>query len=377
MNENKYKNIIVTLITITNLLVAFFISGIVIWALGENPWYALKTMLYGAFGYEEGLGYTLYYTTNFIFTGLAFAIGFHCGLFNIGAEGQAYIGGLAVGLICLWFENWPILLVFPLAVMASIIFGGLWGAIPGYLKGRHGSHEVVTTIMFNFIASVVMVYLLSHVLRPPQEMSPESRDFAEKVWIPQMHEIFGWFGIKITQTPLNGTFFFSLICLLLVWRFIWYTRWGYEIRTVGSSETAAVYAGIKVSRNIIIAMTIGGGLSGFVGINEIMGSSHRIMLNFQEGIGFTGIAVSLIGRNHPLGIFLAALLFGILYQGGAELSFEVQSIDRHMVVLIQGLVILFAGALENLFRPQIENIVKDCLKKNCLTMRKITNFKLI
>jgi len=364
MKENQTNNIIVTLITITNLLVAFIISGFVIWSLGEDPWFALKTMLYGAFGYEEGLGYTLYYTTNFIFTGLAFAVCFHCGLFNIGAEGQAYIGGLAVGLICLWFENWPLLLVFPLAVVVSIIFGGLWGAIPGYLKGRHGSHEVVTTIMFNFIASVVMVYLLSHVLRPPQEMSPESRDFAERVWIPQMHEIFDWIGIKITQTPLNGTFFFALICLFFMWRFIWYTSWGYELRTVGASESSAVYAGINVSRNVIIAMTIGGGLSGFVGINEIMGSSHRIMLNFQEGIGFTGIAVSLIGRNHPLGILLASLLFGILYQGGAELSFEVQSIDRHMVVLIQGLVILFAGALENLFRPQVENFVNHFFMKN-------------
>ena len=213
--------------------------------------------------------------------------------------------------------------------------------------------------MFNFIASVITVYLLSHVLRPPREMSPESRDFAEKVWIPQMHEIFGWFGFEITQTPLNGTFFFALICLFLVWRFVWFTRWGYELRTVGTNESAAVYAGISVSKNIIIAMIICGGLSGFVGINEIMGSSHRIMLNFQSGIGFTGIAVSLIGRNHPLGILLAGLLFGILYQGGAELSFEVQTIDRHMVVLIQGLVILFAGALENLFRPQIEHFVKQ------------------
>ena len=145
----------------------------------------------------------------------------------------------------------------------------------------------------------------------------------------------------------------------MVWRFVWFTRWGYELRTVGTNESAAVYAGISVSKNIIIAMIICGGLSGFVGINEIMGSSHRIMLNFQAGIGFTGIAVSLIGRNHPLGILLAALLFGILYQGGAELSFEVQTIDRHMVVLIQGLVILFAGALENLFRPQIEEFVKQ------------------
>ena len=210
MSDRQVNDLVVTLVTVTNLLLAFLISGIVIWALGEDPWFALKTMLYGAFGYDEGLGYTLYYTTNFIFTGLGFAIGYHCGLFNIGAEGQAYIGGLAVGLLCLWLENWSLLIVFPLAVIASIVFGGIWGAIPGYLKARHGSHEVVTTIMFNFIASVIMVYLLSHVLRPPQEMSPESRDFDENVWIPQMHEIFGWFGIEITRTPLNGTFFLLL-----------------------------------------------------------------------------------------------------------------------------------------------------------------------
>ena len=122
MKERQTNNLIVSLITITNLLVAFFISGIVIWILGEDPLFALKTMLYGAFGYEEGLGYTLYYTTNFIFTGLAFAIGFHCGLFNIGAEGQAYIGGLAVGLICLWFENWSIFIVFPLSSNSSFVF---------------------------------------------------------------------------------------------------------------------------------------------------------------------------------------------------------------------------------------------------------------
>ncbi len=358
MTENRVNTLIVILVTLANLIIAFLISGIVIWILGENPWFALKTMLYGAFGYDEGLGYTLYYSTNFIFTGLAFAIGFKCGLFNIGAEGQAYIGGLGVGLVCLWLENFSLWIVFPLAVIISIIFGGLWGAIPGYFKAKRGSHEVVTTIMFNFIASVIMVHLLSHVLRPPKEMSPESREFGERVWIPQMHEIFSWFGLEITQTPLNATFIFALLCLFLVWRFIWYTNWGYELRTVGTNETAALYAGISVSKNIVIAMFIGGGLAGFVGINEIMGSSHRLMLNFQAGFGFTGIAVSLIGRNHPLGILFAALLFGVLYQGGAELSFELQTIDSYMVVLIQGLVILFAGALENLFRPQIIEFVR-------------------
>ncbi len=369
MNEKQANTLVVTSLTIINLLLAFFISGLVIWALGENPWFALKTLLYGAFGYDEALGYTLYYTTNFIFTGLAFAVGFHCGLFNIGAEGQAYIGGLGVGLICLWLEDWPLLLVFPLSVFAAIIFGGIWGAIPGYLKAKRGSHEVVTTIMFNFIASVIMVDLLSHVLRPDGEMSPESREFSERVWMPQMHEMFSWFGMDITKTPLNGSFIFALFCLVIVWRLIWYTKWGYEIRTVGTNENAAVYAGISVSKNIIIAMILCGSLAGFVGINEIMGSNHRIILNFQAGIGFTGIAVSLIGRNHPLGILLAALLFGILYQGGAELSFEIQAIDRYMVVLIQGLVILFAGALENLFRPQIEQLVKNLITETSVNQK--------
>ena len=211
MNERQAETLVVTLVTVTNLLIAFFISGVVIWALGVDPWFALKTLLYGAFGYDEVLGYTLYYTTNFIFTGWALAIGFHCGLFNIGAEGQAYIGGLAVGLICLWLENWPLLLVFPLAVTVSIIFGGIWGAIPGYLKAKRGSPEVVTTIMFHFIASVIMVDLLSHDLRPTGDMSPESRDLAARVWVPHMYEVFNWFGVQLTKTPLNGTILYAII----------------------------------------------------------------------------------------------------------------------------------------------------------------------
>ena len=144
------------------------------------------------------------------------------------------------------------------------------------------------------------------------------------------------------------------MCCVLVWLFIWHTRWGYEVRTVGQNETAAVYAGISPSRNIIIAMCLSGALAGMVGINEIMGVQHRLILDFTGGYGFVGIAVALMGRNHPVGIVLAALLFGALYQGGGELSFEIPTITRYMVVVIQGLVILFSGALEHLFRPRIE-----------------------
>jgi len=164
----------------------------------------------------------------------------------------------------------------------------------------------------------------------------------------------GWIGIDLGASPLNLSFLWALICCWLVWGFIWRTRWGYELRTVGQNQRAAVYGGISVSKNIILAMAISGGLAGFVGLNEIMGVQHRLLLNFVAGYGFVGIAVALMGRNHPVGILLAALLFGALYQGGAELAFDMPKITREMVVVIQGLVILFAGALENMFRPQIE-----------------------
>ncbi len=356
MSERSAKVLLVTLITLGNLFLAFFVSGVIVWSVGESPLRALEVLLYGAFGYSGGVGYTLYYTTNYIFTGLAFAVAFHTRLFNIGAEGQAYIGGLGVGLVCLATDTLPFWVILPLATLAAVVFGGLWGAIPGWLQARRGSHVVITTIMFNFIASSLMIWLLSEVLIKPGQMSPETREVLPNAWIPQLHEWFGDWGMS--RSPLNASFFWALLCCVLVWRFIWHTRWGYELRTVGANETAAVYGGISVSRNVILAMAVSGALAGFVGLNEIMGVQHRILLNFQLGYGFTGIAVALIGRNHPLGVLLAAILFGALYQGGAELAFEMDKIDNHMVILIQALVILFAGALENLFKPQLEAFVK-------------------
>tara|TARA_B100001540_G_C15710506_1_gene598319 strand:- start:681 stop:1139 length:459 start_codon:yes stop_codon:yes gene_type:complete len=140
-----------------------------------------------------------------------------------------------------------------------------------------------------------------------------------------------------------------------MWFFVWRTRWGYEIRTTGSNQKAAIYAGISPAKNIILAMIISGALAGMVGVNEIIGVHHRLILDFPAGYGFVGIAVALMGRNHPLGIFFAALLFGALYQGGAELSFDIPNITRDTMVFIQGLVILFSGAMEYVFRPYIEN----------------------
>ncbi len=348
----------VVLLPLVNLAAAFLVSGIVIMAIGENPVEVVELLIWGAFGSEEAVGYTLYYATNFIFTGLAVAVAFHCGLFNIGGEGQAYIGGLGVGLVSLHLDMLPFALFLPVAILAAALFGSAWAFIPGYLQARRGSHIVITTIMFNFIAASVMVYLLVNVLIEPGQMSPESREFAASASLPSMHEALAWFGIGIAKSPLNLAFLWALICCLLVWLFVWHTRWGYELRTVGANQAAAVYAGISPARNIVIAMGISGGLAGFLGINEIMGVHHRLLLEFTAGYGFVGIAVALMGRSHPVGICLAALLFGALYQGGAELSFEIPKVTREMVVVIQGLVILFCGALEFMFKPGIETLFR-------------------
>lgn len=336
-----------------NILVALVVSALVILAIGEDPVGALWTMLAGAFGTGTGLGYTLYYATSLIFTGLSVGVAFHAGLFNIGGEGQAYLGGLGVGLVCLALGGWPWWAALPLTVLAAMAFGAAWAFIPGYLQAYRGSHVVITTIMFNFLASALMVYLLVNVLIRPGQMSPESREIDPSLFLPTMHGMLGALGVRIDATPLNLSFFLALAACVLVWLFVWHTRQGFALRTVGANEQAAHYAGIDARRTVVVAMLISGALAGLLGINEIQGVQHRLMLNFPAGLGFTGIAVALMGRAHPAGIVPAAILFGALYQGGAELAFEYQTISPELVVVIQGVVILFAGALEHLFRPAL------------------------
>jgi len=288
--------------------------------------------------------------------GLAVAIAFHCGLFNIGGEGQAYLGGLGAGMVGLGLGHWPFYIVIPVAIMAAALFGAAWAYIPAWLQAKRGSHIVITTIMFNFLAASLMTYILVDILIKPGQQAAESRNFEDGAIIPFVHDLFAGVGVNVGHSNLNLTFLLALVCCVLFWFFVWRTRWGYEIRAVGHNEPAAVYAGIAPSRAIIIAMAISGALAGLVGVNELLGVHHRILLEFTAGYGFVGIAVALMGRNHPVGIFLAALLFGALYQGGAEISFDMPNVTRDMVVVIQGLVILFSGALENMFRPRIEGL---------------------
>jgi simple sugar transport system permease protein len=245
-----------------------------------------------------------------------------------------------------------------LGTAAAFAFGAAWAFIPGLLQATRGSHIVITTIMFNFLASALMVYLLVKVLSVPGSMAPETRTFAEGAHLPKLGGLMSLFGLDIGGAPLNLSFFLALFTGFCVWLLIWRTRFGYEIRASGLNPTAAVYAGVSQVRVIVITMLISGGLAGLLAVNAILGDQHRVQLEFTAGAGFVGIAVSLMGRSHPVGIVLAAILFGMLYQGGADLAFDMPAITRDMIVVIQGLVILFAGALEFMFRPALVRLFR-------------------
>ncbi|KIQ04530.1 sugar ABC transporter permease [Agrobacterium tumefaciens] len=352
------------LLPLLNLVTALFISGIVVWGIGEDPFAALRLLVEGALGRGDAIGFTLFYTTSFIFTGLSVAVAFHAGLFNIGSEGQAYIGGLGAALVALALDHYvPWYVTMPFAIIGAAVFGAAWAFIPGWLQAKRGSHVVITTIMFNFIAAALMVYLLVNVFIVPGKMAPETRTFLPGGQLPKLDWLMAMFGLKLGPAPFNVSFLIALVAAFLVWVLIWRTKLGYEMRTLGISPSAAVYAGIPYSRTVIIAMLISGGLAGMMALNPVMGASARLQVEFVGGAGFVGIAVSLMGRSHPVGIVFAALLFGILYQGGADLSFEMPNITREMIVVIQGLVILFAGALEYMYRPALVRIYQQFVKR--------------
>ena len=341
-----------------NLAVALLLSAVVILLVGESPGKALRILAAGAFGDTEAVGYTLYYATNFVFTGLAVAVAFHGGLFNIGAEGQAYLGGLGVALLCLGAGGWPTALVIPAAILVAAAAGAAWAFVPGWLQAYRGSHVVITTIMFNFIAASVMTYLLVNVLIKPGQQSPETREFAPSTWMPQLHGALRAVGLELGRSPLNVALVIALGAAVLVWFYLWHTRWGYELRALGHSPSAAVYGGISPAHTVVVAMAISGALAGCMSLNEVMGVQHRLLLNMPGGAGYVGIAVALMGRNHPFGIVLASILFGALYQGGSELSFDMPKLTRDMVVVIQGLIILVCGALEHALRRPLESLLR-------------------
>ncbi|HEY0061915.1 MAG TPA: ABC transporter permease [Telluria sp.] len=335
---------------VLNLLSALLVAALVIHLLGESPVESLKILIDSAVINPEGLSYTLFYASTFIFTGLSVSIAMKAGLFNIGSEGQLYLGGLGLTVVLLLCDaSLPGWLLIPAAMLGAAVFGAAWAFLPGYLQAKRGSHVVVTTIMFNFIAASLMNFIIVKYLIPEGQQNPASRVFASAAEMPRLAN---WFPV-LGDTPLNISFLIAIAALVIYGVVVWRSSWGYKLRATGLNHHAAHYAGVSISAMIIVAMLISGALAGLGAVNSIMGSTHYLSLNFPAGAGFIGIAIALMGRQHPVGIFLSAVLFGALIQGGFDLSLEKPNIPQETFIFIQGLIILFCGAMENLYAPAL------------------------
>jgi simple sugar transport system permease protein len=344
------------------VLAAFLIGGLVVLAIGDNPFTVYRILLSSAFGFYDALGnfswdnwgYTLFYATPLIFTGLAVALAFQCGLLNIGAEGQLYAAAFAAAWVGITFKSLHGAVLVPLCMLAAILMGAVWGGIPGVLKARFGSHEVINTIMLNFIAVGLVSWLTQRYYKTPGDPIMQTVPIADQAHLARLHTFLPPFPERI---PLNLAFVLALLAAFLVWLFLWRTKWGFEIRAVGANPAAAEYGGISVSRQIVLAMALSGALAGMVGINEVLGYRYRYYHDFSPGYGFTGIAVALLGRNHPLGVILAAILFGALIRGGLFVDIFTDKVSKDLVQVLQAIIILFV-AMELLFKRMLGQRLK-------------------
>ena len=323
------------------VIAAFIVGGILILVIGDNPIEAYRLLIGSALSWPDGIGYTLFYATPLIFTGLAVLVAFRCGLLNIGAEGQLYVAAFATAWVGITLAGRSAWIILPLCFLAAILAGGLWGAIPGVLKARFGSHEVINTIMLNFVAVAICSYFTQYHYKAPGDPIMQTIPIGEGAHIARLGKFIPGLPERI---PVNIAFLIALLCCLLVYLFLWRTKWGYELRATGMNPTAAEYGGISSRKQIIIAMTISGSLAGLVGINEVLGYRYRYYDGFSDNYGFTGIAVALLGRNHPVGVVIAALLFAVLQRGGIYVDGFSEHVTKDIVQVLQGTIILFVAA---------------------------------
>jgi len=331
------------------VIAAFIVGGILVLLIGDDPIQAYRLLLGSALSWPDGIGYTLFHATPLIFTGLAVLVGFRCGLFNIGAEGQLYIAAFATAWVGITLAKLSPWLLVPLCFIAAIGMGALWAAIPGVLKARFGSHEVINTIMLNFIAVALVSYFTQYHYKIPGDPILQTAPIGSSAHIARLGKFIPGFPERI---PLNIAFILALFACILVYLFLWRTKWGYEIRSTGSNPTAAEYGGISIRKQIVVAMAVSGALAGMVGINEVLGYRYRYYDGFSDNYGFTGIAVALLGRNHPVGVIISALLFAVLQHGGIYVDGFSEHVTKDIVQVLQGIIILFVAA-EAVFRGPI------------------------
>ena len=318
--------------------VGLVFGALVILATGDDPVLAYTALFRGAFGSLYGLTETLLSTTPLLLAGLAVAFAFHGGLFNIGAEGQLIIGGLVAGWAGFAIPGLPWAIHLPLALMLGTLAGALWGALPGFLKARRGVHEVISTIMLNYVAFRITSYMVgSEGPLKAKGQLPATPFVAESARLVRL----------IPGTRFSGGIFIALAAAVGVGYLLWETRLGYRIRAVGKNPSAAEFGGISPARHMVIAMTISGGLAGLAGAVEVLGLHYRFYGAFSPGYGFDAIAIALLGQLHPVGVTAAALLFGALRAGSVQMQ-QAAGVSRDIVFAISGVVIFFVALRETL-----------------------------
>ena len=327
--------------SIAGVVLGLSLGLMVCYFAGESPIKVLKVLFESSFGSGYDFGMTLFYTAPLLLTGLAVSIPFRTGLFNIGGEGQLLVGALGAawaGVLGKDIHSPAIAIIFATAL--SFLAGGIWGAIPGVLKAKRGSHEVITTIMMNFIAAGLTSYFTLYVITDPDSSQAESI---------QLPAVFHLKPFAIFNGAPMGELIFVLIAIVFIIHYwLWNSVRGYEMKAVGENEVAAETYGISKQKSWIFSMFLAGGLAGMVGVVEVLGNAHRFKLGFSADYGFVGIAVALLARGNILGIIPSAFLFGILQKGSGSLDLETEKVTRDLAYIIQGLIILGVAA-EGLF----------------------------
>jgi simple sugar transport system permease protein len=326
------------------VVTALAVGAVIILLSGKNPLLSYWGLLIGAFGSPGAISETFVWATPYIFAGLAVALGFKCGLFNIGVEGQIALGALCAAFIGYSITGLPAIIHLPLAIAGGILGGFVWGAIPGILKARTGAHEVINTIMLNYIALFLSNYLLSGPMKDPSPTNAISQTpkIALSARIPRIFPPFS-LGEELVELRVHWGTVLALVTALLVFWFLWKTVMGFEIRTVGANPNVARYAGINVSRNIVLAMALSGGLAGLAGSVEVLGLHYYHTLGFSVGYGFDSIAIALLGKSHPFGIIPAAILFGAMRNGATSMQFQT-GVSIDIISIIQALILIFIAA---------------------------------
>ncbi|PMQ02283.1 MAG: sugar ABC transporter permease [Dictyoglomus sp. NZ13-RE01] len=325
-----------------SIILALILGGFVILALGFNPLKIYPEVIGFALGNPVGWGYVLFNATSLILAGLAVAVAFKGGLFNIGVEGQILVGGMLSAVVGLYLPKMPWFIHLPIVLLFAAIGGMIWAFIPGILRAKLGVHEVINTIMMNWIAYALTNYLVINVVRETgvRYPLPQTSELPPSATLPRLGVLFQSIGINIPESnPLNASLLISILMLILVYLLLWRTRLGYEIRAIGSNPLAAENGGIVISRTILLTMLLSGAIAGLTSINDVLGYRHRFLDNFTHGIGFTGIAVALLGKNHPVGIFFSALLFGALDRMAIGMDVFTH-IPREIISILQAIIII-------------------------------------